>query len=850
VTLLFSDIEGSTRLLASLGGRYTEALADHRRIVREIISSSGGVEVNTQGDAFLIAFETADDAVDAAVRIQRRLAAHLWPSGTELRVRIGMHTGRPERDDEDYVGMDLHVGARICAAAHGGQVVLSSTTWGALAGEPAEGVRLRSLGQHYLKDIEEPLHLFDLQIDGLPSDFPNLRALESGDSNLPVELPELLFRDTELAAAVKAFRADGARLVTLTGAGGTGKTTLAMHVAKALTSANPDGVVMVPLAPVADSALVPSAVAEALGLREQPNRSVTQTVLDYLAGRRCLLFLDNFEHLPQAAGFVQALLSTAPGVRVLLTSRTPTRLAVEHELIVNPLSLSSDRRAVSPAVELFARRARSARSSFHLDESNREFVEQICERLDGLPLAIELVAARVRLLPPAAILQRLDRPFEVAAGGPRNRDNRQQTLHATIEWGYDLLPPDRQQLLAALGVFAGRFSLDAAQAVCDASLDGIADLLDNSLLRAVETDTDEPRLELLFTIRAFARERLEASGSAEAVMQRLADWCAGLGRAAGPRLLDGAHEGLLARFDAEQDDLRVVLEWLLATGRAEAALSLAADLAIFWDTRGQWGEGRERLEAALLAAPDAPEERRAKALFNLGRCCLQQGDVEQAEVALQQALSHYEKVDDPRSVVLCISHLAWTAAIRPGRAEEATRLGESALQIARASGDPWTIAVALNNLADDDFLKVDDVERRHALLSESAALRRQLGERRTLAITLDNLGKVELMRGRLPEGESALREALELATAIGFLPIMASAKSQLGGLALARGDLDSAQRLLAEALQIGDRHGDIMTKVQCMRALAKVAERRGDHTESSRLTATAAGLAEAKGILL
>ena len=745
VTLMFTDIEGSTRLLAALGERYAEALADHRRILRAAIAEHGGYEVNTQGDAFFVAFADGVPALRSAVAIQRALAGHRWPDGASLRVRIGLHTGSPVPSGEGYVGIDLHRGARICAAGHGGQVVLSKATQDAVGEAIAPGIALRPLGAHRLKDLEDPLTLFDVAIDGLDDRFPPLRAIGSRPTNLAGEPMELIGRDAELSGLAALL--EQARLVTLVGPGGTGKTSLAMRLAAELLPRFPDGAFAVLLAPVAGADLVASAAAGALGLREQPGRGFAETLGDYLADREMLLVMDNFEHVLDAAPLVEDLLARAMGLRILVTSRVALRLRDERPFPVPPLSLASDADAgeAAPAVALFAERAAAAKPGFALDEASGPAVAEICARLDGLPLAIELAAARVRLMSPTAMLARLEQPLELAAGGPRHAPTRQQALRATIEWSYALLDDRQRRAFARLGVFAGPFTIEAAEEVCEANLDDVAGLLDQSLLRTHDEGPRAERLEMLATIRAFAVERLEASDEQVAVRDRHAGWCIDFARSASPQLLSGAHEALLPRFDAEQDDLRAALDWLLASGQAHAALRLAGHLAVFWDTRGLFGEGRARLEQALSAAPDADDVDRARALFSLGRMATAQGDSARASATLGEALPLHRALDDTHGIMLDLSHLGVVRASQPGGKAEGQRLGEEALATARASGDPWTIAVALNNLA--VLISADDTARAREMLEESVQLRRGLGERRLLAIALANAGEVAIAEG-------------------------------------------------------------------------------------------------------
>ncbi len=803
VTLLFTDIEGSTRLLAALGDGYVDALNAHRVVVRRAIAQGSGWEVDTQGDAFFAVFADADNAVAAAVAVQRDLVAARSP----VRVRIGVHTGTPSRNEDGYVGLDLHRGARICAAGHGGQVVLSATTSDRLARLP-EGVGVRPLGTHLLKDLPLPMPLSDLVVGGLPSSFPPLRSLGSHPTNLPRDIGDLLGRARELDAAA-ATLADGARLLTLTGPGGTGKTTLATHLAARLRTSFADGVFVVWLAQAGAATQVAAAIAGSLGLRERPGMAVEEVLHDYLRNRSMLLLLDNFEHVVDAAPLLDALLSAAPGVQVVVTSRMALRLRGEVELRVPPLELTgSPGGQDAPAVELFVARARQAQPGLDPDPQVRTVVAEICRRLDGLPLAIELAAARTRLLPPAAMLARLDRPFEVASGGPRHVDKRQQTLRATIAWSYGLLDPDLQRAFARVGVFASPFSLEAAEEVCEVGLDDLAQLLDQSLLRPAEGETG--RLAMLGTIRAFAVELLDVSDDRAVVRARHAAWAARLAAHGGPAILDGEHERYLARFDAEQEELRTALDWLVRSGEANAALTFAADLAVFWETRGQWTEGRARLEEVLAAAASSapPERDRARALFSIGRLAMQQRDLTRSRSALAEALSIFRRVGDARDVVVCQSHIALES--------DDHSWALAALELARQSGDPWALGVALNNLADS--IKTTDPERAGVLLSECLDLRRALGEKRTLAITLGNIGDVQSMLGNADAAYAAYQESLTAALDIGLDMMIADVRLSLARMALGRDRADDARILASDAFDRAERIGDpeMMTRARSL----------------------------------
>src|SRR5438093_930526 len=538
VTFLFTDIEGSTRLVQSLGEGYDELLGEHCRILRGAIADAGGTEVSTEGDSFFAVFERPEDAVAATVAAQRALDAETWPSGVDVRVRMGLHTGEARLGGANYIGLEVHRAARVAAAGHGGQVLLSGATRSMLEGSLPGGVELRDLGAHRLKDLANPEHLFPLAAPGLERDFPAPRSLDARPNNLPVQLTSFVGREAEIAAINTLL--DAARLVTLTGPGGTGKTRLAVQVAAERLGRHGDGVFFVELAPATDPALVPSAVAAALHLREGADRPITETLNEWLRERDLLLVLDNFEQVIDAAPFVTTLLGAAPRLRVIVTTRAPLRVHGEQEYPVPPLHIPDAAHLPGLAqlsqyegVGLFIDRARAVRPDFAVTDATAPAVAEIVARLDGLPLAIELAAAKCRLLGPEAILGRLGSRLAFLSGGARDLPARQQTLREAIDWSYRLLDPVDQGRLRGLGVFMGGFSLPAAAAVlmlddpAIAADDAVGGLAEQSLLRREEGERGEPRFSMLETIREFALERLVEAGEDEFERRRAATYFLG-----------------------------------------------------------------------------------------------------------------------------------------------------------------------------------------------------------------------------------------------------------------------------------------------------------------------------------
>jgi len=556
VTFLFTDIEGSTKLLNELGDAYGDILGDHRRKLRDAFDANNGVEVDTQGDAFFVAFSRTSDAAKAALAGQQALAT------SPLRVRMGLHTGEPLIRDGGYVGMDVHRAARVMAAGHGGQIVVSERS-GSLLDELA----LEDLGLHRLKDLNEPQRLYQLG----PGTFPALRTLDA--TNLPVTATPILGRDRELGDVVSLL-ADGTRLVTITGPGGTGKTRLALETAAEFVGRTADGVFWVPLAAVSDAELVLPEIAHALGARDD--------LAGFLRDRDVLLLLDNLEHLLAAAATLSGLLAGSERLKLLVTSRSPLRVSGEYEYSLEPL-------APGDSATLFCERARSIGRDFAPDET----VDDICRRLDGLPLAIELAAARTKLLGLDTLRDRLEHTLPLLTGGGRDAPERQRTLRATIEWSYQLLDDDASELFARLAVFAGSFSLAAAEEICTASLDALSTLVDVSLLKAIGED----RFLLLETIHEYARELLDTRVDADEVHRRHAAYFAALAEDAYAGRMDAEAESAV-RLELDHDDLRAALDWFAATD-PEDELRLVGALGWFWLSHSHLEEGTRRLAHAL-----------------------------------------------------------------------------------------------------------------------------------------------------------------------------------------------------------------------------------------------------------
>jgi predicted ATPase/class 3 adenylate cyclase len=751
VTLLFTDIEGSTRLLEELGDRYSEVLREHRRLLGEAFERHGGVEIDTLGDAVFCAFASASEALAAAGEAQRALTA------LPVRVRIGVHTGEPELTHEGYVGMDVHRAARISAAGHGGQVVVSETTRALLD----DDFELRDLGEHRLKDLAAPIRLYQLGRD----EFPPVRSLSQ--ARLPHELVPLIGRKRELGDLLRMIRAERVRLMTVTGPGGIGKTSLVLAAATELLESFDGGVALIELAAIRDPKLVLPAIAEGLGAEGD--------AAAYVADRELLLVLDSFEQVVDAAGDVARLLSACPNLSVLATSREPLRIAGEHEFPLNPL-------AEAPAVELFRQRAEAV-----LPEFSGEYaaLAEICRRLDSLPLAIELAAARVKVLPPEELLGRLDRRLPLLTGTRRDVPKRQQTLRSTIAWSYDLCSAEEQQLLGRLAVFSGGFTLASAETVCEATLDTLQALLEKSLIRR-----EGERFSMLETIREYAAERLEELVEAEEVRRRHAEYFTEMAESVGTEYLGPAQAHLRERFRTEWDNIRAALSWAVAGGHTEQGLRLAGGLTLVWLDQNLAVEGEGWFRDLFESSAPVDDAVHAKALITASLVAGVRGDYATATKRGEEALRIFRVLGSEEGIAGALTGLA-VGPIELGRPEEAGPMLEEAEALHRKAGNSGGIRRVLH-LRGLQAAAVGDVDEGRRLFRDAAELSRQEDDTFSTASALHSLGDVELDAGDIDAAESAYGDGLRLAWDTDADRLVCYCLAGLAAVAAARGDAGRA----------------------------------------------------------
>jgi predicted ATPase/class 3 adenylate cyclase/Flp pilus assembly protein TadD len=838
VTFLFTDIEGSTKLWERDPEAMRVALAQHDSVLRAAIEAHNGHVFKTVGDAFCAAFATAADALNAALDAHLTLAMRDWSGIEPIRVRMGLHTGVAEERDNDYFGQTLNRVARLQGIGHGQQTLLSQATYELVHGCLPPETALIDLGHHRLKDLAAPERVWQVIHPQLPAEFPALRSLNLLSTNLPQQLTSFIGREKELAEIKDLL--GKTRLLTLTGSGGTGKTRLSLQASADVLEQYPDGVWIVELAPLADPTLIPQAVAEVLNLRESPGDTITKTLLRFLKARAMLLVLDNCEHLLEAsARLIDSILKSCPQIRVLVSSREALGIAGEIAYRLPSLSVPNPREPQTPqnlvrheAVRLFIERATAANPAFALTSQNAQALASVCYRLDGIPLAIELAASRVRAMPLDQIESRLDSRFRLLTGGSRTALPRQQTLRALIDWSYDLLNDSEKAVLCRLSVFAGGWTLEGAEAVCVGEgiedwevLDLLTSLVDKSLVNYEDWEPSG-RYRMLETVRQYARDRLMERGESIAVRQRHQDYFLAWAEAATLKLTGADQAEWLHRLEIEHENLRAGLDWSLSEMGDVQSLRFCKAVQRFWWMRGHLTEGREWSERALSqpALPDWNLER-ANVLNGTGVIAWMQGDFASARAYHEQSLALYRQIGDSKGTGDALNGLGIVLCAQGDYTSALTCYQES-LAIKRELGDR-SITDTLGNLGVVAFARSDYGSAR-AYYEESLALQRQREDRRGIALSLNGLGVVADEQGEYDSARAYHEESLAIRRELGDRRGIAWSLNNLGAGADARGDYVAARNYHEESLAIRREIGDQSGITWSLHGLAVVAYEMGD----------------------
>jgi predicted ATPase/class 3 adenylate cyclase len=849
ITFLFTDIEGSTALEQRVGtARYASLRERHRELLRAAFAAHGGAEQGTEGDSFFVVFASAREALAAAIEAQRALAAEPWPDGTSVRVRMGLHSGEATMAGDSLVGLDINRAARIAAVAHGGQIVLSDATRALVSGSLPDGVHLVDLGDHRLRDLAAPERLAQLSAEGLPTEFPPVRSLDTRPNNLPTQLTTFVGRERELREALDLL--GRSRLLTMTGPGGTGKTRLSLQVAAAAADEFPDGVWFVALEPVRDPTLVAGTIAHTLGAAESSARPAQDVLVDTLGAKRCLLVLDNFEQVVAAGPVIGDLLRRCPNVSIVVTTRTALRISGEQEYPVPGLPAPPDLSRLSElerlnlprsvrepdaetltqyeAVRLFIARAVAVRPGFAVDNANAPAVAQISARLHGMPLAIELAAARVKLLTPDQILTRLEHHLALLTAGSRDLPERQQTLRGAIAWSYDLLDEGARRLVDRLSVFRGGCDLETAEAVCGPAselgmdlFDGLAALVDQSLLRPSDEGA-EPRFVMTETIAEFASEMLAARGEQDAVAERHGRAFLELAERAAPNLSGADQREWLDRLERDHDNLRAALDWATAKPEPELAIRLAFALWRFWQQRGYLNEARARFEG--LAARRWTLEPRLAARFaeGFGGIAYWQADHETAASRYHEALRLWRQLGDKREMANALYNDAYADMLpyMVGGEPPAQHLGssegraklEEALAIYRELGDKAGEGNILWGLGSLQYFTRDTQAAKH-WYQEALALQRETGQRTMEAWSLHMLALVTFARDHaqpsLGYAQQSLRHFRDGGDVAGITLVL----DDLASIAVVQGDGARAARLYGGARHLQQSTGTDLANV-------------------------------------
>ena len=854
-SFLFTDIEGSTRLWEAQPETMRLALTQHDRILRQVIAENGGTVVKTTGDGFHAVFGTASDAVAAARSAQHALHTAKWIGDSPLRVRMGVHTGVADYREGDYYGAELNRAARLMAVGHGGQILLSEATQALARKDLSPNVTLRDLGTHRLKDLIQPEHIYQLVTSDLPTDFPPLKSLEGRPHNLPTYPTSMIGREADRVALVGLVRR-GARLISLIGPGGIGKTRLGVQLGAELFDKADDGVFFVALDTVTDPSLVPSAIATSLNIPEMGLADTLSSLKFALRDKRMVLVLDNFEQVVAAAPHLAAMLEAAPHLVIVVTSRTALQVYGEHVYEVLPLALPDPAHSPSvshlmaiPAIALFVQRARMVKPSFDLTTDNAAAISTICARLDGIPLALELAATRIRIFSPQALLERLNKRLALLTHGAQDKPQRHQTLRATIDWSYALLDTAEQQLFRRLAVFVGGAPLDAIVAICgdgdESVCDNLEQLASKSLVRLSDVQA-ETHISMFETLREYALEKLAESGEEAMLRQRHADYWLN-------RIVDIATRGAPARslevinaLAQYYDNTRAAFGWCCDNGAYDRLLKVCKYISPMWYLRGMYHEGLgwlDNISAHTTHTDD--KQNRIYMLRSFGLLLAELGEFKRAAVYESEAVELCRQITDTPLLITMLLSLGLSFNYL-GQVDEGLRILEEGKNLAEESGDLTMVAFLHMNMG-GTFLLIGQREQARSHINKAIGIARTLHADEPLAVATMILGWIEINEGAYDRAATALAQTLDVCERIQFVRQIGKVQNCYSYLYLAQKNTDDARKYAQPALANTTRIGDRYTLAACLVADAAIAQAKGDTDNAVRLLSASTAISTAMG---
>lgn len=810
VTFFFSDIEGSTKLLQKLGDKYSGLLEEHQGVLKQEFQSHNGKVSDILGDGFFVIFETAKEAVECAASIQIKISGHHWIEGVELKIRMGIHTGEAKVTQSGFTGLDVHRTARIMSAGYGGQVLISEATKVLVENDLSDHINLKFLGDYILKDILIPEKIYQLVIDGLSPEFPPLKSSSTLKTNLPLRITKLIGRETEFQTLKKTLTHEETKLVTLTGPGGMGKTTLSLNVCNTLIDSFEDGVYVIFLSAINDIDLVSSTIGRALGLSESNN---IKHLIDFLEDKNLLLFLDNFEQVIDASGILDEIILNCPRVKILVTSRVLLNIQSEKEFPLSSLSLpgkndfNNKKKLVQfSAIQFFIDRAKSTDKNFQFSDENAEAIAKICIQLDGLPLAIELACARLKLFTPQMLLSRLSSRLNLLKVSRKDFPERHQTLRQTIMWSYDLLSKEEKKLFEVLSVFIRGCTLDAIEKVCGEFFkseydlfDSVQALVDKNLLRRFDKEKGESRFNMLFTIREFSNELFEKSNDYKKIKDKHSYYYLKNAEEAEPFLTGKDIKYWSDLLDADAGNFRAALSWSEDDNNSDLALRLCASLWRFWIVRRNLKEGYEKMKYVLsMPYTDSQKQLRAKVLNGLGTLSHELNNYEVSLPLIEESIRIYHEIGDKKGKMNSMINLFWVLT-GLGELDKAEKIAEECLKMNEELKDIRAYSLIYNNLGWVNFMRGNLTDTRNYYL-ESLKKRIELGDKRGEGFALSNVGWIEIVLGNFEEAEKYLIRSLEILKELSDKQLTGWALSNYGFLEVCKGNFQKAEELIKEAI--------------------------------------------------